>query len=248
MITLENLFNEEQKARLAGAIPLRRSCRSFAAPLSEADYGALCYAAARYALPGARLQILRVSESLFTGTLLNMGRVSGCTVVAAVIAQTTVERSRMRAGILGEALTLEAVAMGLGCCWISGTYRKKNLHVTLRDGEALLGIIALGVPSGPREVPTRRRKSLERLCRGKGALWPEPCRKAAAAVREAPSALNLQPWTMAMDHDRFILHAPDRAQLDLGIALCHAELALDVPHTWYFARGRKDPAAWARMA
>ena len=243
MKAFDTLFTPAQKARLGAAIPRRYACRSYAGEPTVADWAALSYAAERYALPGARLVLAHVSESLFTGTLLNMGRVTGCTVAAAVIASSQVARSRIHAGILGEALCLEATAMELGGCWISGTYRKKLLQLPLADGEAVLAIIALGVPKQMAQPP-RKRKPIERLCEGDHTLWPEELRRTAEAVRLAPSAMNMQPWTMKLGNYRFSFDAPDRAQLDLGIALCHAELTLSSPHTWHFRQSRRDPAAW----
>lgn len=245
MATLETLFNPAQRTRLSSAIPMRYSCRAYQGAPSLTDWAALSYVAGRYAMPGARLILMRVGEALFTGTLLSMGKVTGCTAIAAVIVSASEPRAKISAGILGEALCLEAVSMGLGCCWITGTYRKKLLSLPLRPDEALLGIIALGTPEKPAKLQERRRKPLERLCRGDPRLWPEELRMAAEAVQAAPSAMNMQPWEMSLEGSRFILDAPDRAQLDLGIALTHAELALHTPHRWRYGVTRRDPAAWA---
>lgn len=248
MAALERLFNQEQKARLSGMIARRVSCRRYDGLLTSGDWSALGYIAGRYALPGARLHLTRVEESLFTGTLLGPGRVTGCRAVAAVIASSAMPQGRMRAGILGEALCLEAVSLGLGSCWISGTYRKKNLSLSLQPGEQLLGVIALGYPAeGEIQPGNRRRKPLERLCRGDVRAWPEDLSRVARAVLQAPSALNLQPWEVALGPDRLVVDAGDRFQLELGIALCHAEIALSRPHAWHYASARKDPAAWAQF-
>lgn len=243
-MTLETLFNDMQRQRLLAAIDGRYSCRNYAAPPSTADWGALSYAAQRYELPGARLVLTKVSERMFTGTIFNMGLIKGCTAVAAVIADGGVKRSRIHAGILGEALCLEATAMGLGSCWIGGTYKRKMLDVSLKESETVLAVIALGVPAGERGEINRRRKPLAKICDGDMSLWTEELRDAAKAVQQAPSALNLQPWVMKLASDRFIIDAPERSQLDLGIALCHAELALREPHVWRFRQTRRDPAAW----
>lgn len=244
-MTLEMMFNPAQRQRLLKAIDSRYSCRSFSAPPTTSDWGALSYAAQRYALPGARVVLMPVSESLFTGTLLNMGRVTGCTTVAAVIASSAERHGRLHAGILGEALCLEATALGLGSCWIAGTYKRNQLHMDLAVDETVLAVIALGVPKTPLTAKiSRRRKSLEKLCSGDISLWNEELRAVAEAVRQAPSALNLQPWSLKLESDRFIVDSPERAMLDLGIALCHAELAMTTPHEWHFRHRRSDPAAW----
>ena len=77
-----------QKERLSRAVGARVSCRAFSGPPSAADWAALSYAAGRYSMPGARLILMNCSESLFTGTLLNLGRVSGCTAIAVVAASS----------------------------------------------------------------------------------------------------------------------------------------------------------------
>lgn len=96
MSALEKLFNAEQKHRLSDAIAHRTSCRTYADPLSTADWAALSFAAGRYVMPGAHLILTRVEESLFTGTLLTAGRVTGCRAVAVVIASSAVTRSSTR--------------------------------------------------------------------------------------------------------------------------------------------------------
>ena len=247
MTRLEGLFSPDQRNRLLEAIPRRQSCRAYVSPPSQGDWAALSYAAGRYELPGARLIFASVPEGMFSGALLGTGRVTGCGVIAAVAASIALPEGRVHAGILGEAFCLEATAMGLGTCWVSGSYRKKQLTLPLKPDEALLAVIAVGVPEKKNAAETRRRKSLDRLCRGDTGLWPEEVRRAAQAVQIAPSAMNLQPWTMSLEQDRFAIDVPDRSRLELGIALCHAELALTSPRTWRLGDGRREPSAWAAL-
>ena len=246
MIGLERLYTDSGRTRLEKAAEERWSCRSYGRPLSLEDWAALSYAAQRYGLPGARLVLLRVDEALFSGTLLSMNRVSGCTAVAAVVTDSGILRSRIHAGILGESLCLEATAMGMATCWITGSYRRKLLNVPLQLREQVLGIIALGWPRDP-APQTRRRKALESICTSDPAAWPDSCRRAAELVRVAPSAMNLQPWMLSWESGCFAVDCAERTQLDLGIALCHAELALRMPHTWDYGRSPREPAAFTQL-
>ena len=88
MFALETLFNPAQKTRLAGAIPRRVSCRAYDAPLSAGEWAALSYAAGRYQTPGARLCLMHVEESLFTGSrcLLQNGKLCSA-LLTAVLSQ-----------------------------------------------------------------------------------------------------------------------------------------------------------------
>ena len=246
---LHTLFSTAQKTRLADAVRLRTSCRSFRAAPSTADFAALSYQIGRFALSGVRIVLFSADDALFTGTLLGMRRIVGCRTSAAVLIDPDAPYSRLHAGIAGEAFVLEATAMGLGTCWVSGSFRHKQVPVSLLPNEALLCLIAVGVPAEPLVPPaSRHRKTPDQLCRGAWKEWPEQLIRAATLVQQAPSAMNMQPWTLSMDaQGSFILDANERAQLDAGIALCHAELALLTPHRWHFGTQRGQPLAWASV-
>ncbi len=244
--SLSTLYPTAVRARLTEAVKLRTSCRTFAAPLATAETAALNYALARYQLPGARIALFPVTEDFFTASLLGTQRITGCRMAAAVIIDNS-PLARINAGILGESLVLEATSLGLGSCWVSGSYRQRGLTVSTRADEMVLCVIALGHSAQPLSAPARRtRKPPEHFCRGNFRDWPEMLLDAAALVQQAPSAMNMQPWMLWMGpNGEFVLDATDRAELDAGIALVHAELALDAPHEWHFATQRSDPLAWA---
>lgn len=244
--TLESLYPASSRARLIEAAKLRTSCRAYAGAPDAAEYAALAYCIGRYQLPGARLALVPAQEGFFTSTLLGMKRITGCRLMAAIII-TDAPQSRIHAGILGESFVLEATAMGLGVCWVSGSYRRKNLIVPTAENETVLCVIAVGKPAAPLTAPsTRQRKTPEHFCRGNFRDWPEELTSAAALVQIAPSAMNMQPWMLYLGNGgEFVLDTSDRALLDAGIALCHAELALETPHTWHFGTDRNQPVAWA---
>ena len=246
LATLEALYPAHDRPRLTRAIGLRSSCRAYAGAPDGTDFAALSYCLGRYQLPGARLVLTPVAEDFFTAPMLGSKRITGCRMIAAVLCDGTA-RGRIHAGIMGESLVLEATAMGLGTCWVSGSFRRKELRVALQAGETVLCVIALGRPASALTPPTsRRRKAPEHLCRGNFRDWPEELTRAVTYVQAAPSAMNMQPWTMSLGPaGEFILDAADRAQLDAGIALCHAELALETPHVWHFGTERHQPIAWA---
>lgn len=221
MTTLETLFSPMQKEKLRQAALVRTSCRSFAGAPDTVAFAALSYVVGRCALPGARLVLTPVDESLFTGTILGMGRITGCKMAAVVIACGTEALCRVNAGILGEAFVLEATALGLGTCWVSGTYRRKQIRLSMQENETVLAVIAVGVPEKLLQAPeNRRRKPLDKLMNtvpADGMMLD-----AAKLVQIAPSAMNMQPWRMEALPGAFALTISDRALLDGGIALCHA--------------------------
>ncbi len=244
--SIETLYPAFDRPRLIDAVKRRSSCRAYAGTPGGADFAALSYALGRYRLPGVRIALTPVDESFFTSTPLGTKRITGCRMMAAVIIDGT-PLSRIHAGIVGESFVLEATSLGLGTCWVSGSSRRKELRVPIKPHEAVLCVIAVGQPAAPLvSPPTRHRKSPEHFCRGNFRDWPEELTDAVALIQAAPSAMNMQPWVLSVGpQEEFILDAADRAQLDAGIALCHAELALETPHVWYFGTERNQPMAWA---
>lgn len=204
MTTLETLFSPMQKEKLRQAALVRTSCRSFAGAPDTAAFAALSYVVGRCALPGARLVLTPVDESLFTGTILGMGRITGCKMAAVVIACGTEALCRVNAGILGEAFVLEATALGLGTCWVSGTYRRKQIRLPIQENETVLAVIAVGVPEKPLQAPeNRRRKPLDKLMNAVPA--DGMMLDAAKLVQIAPSAMNMQgsaARSVCADHQR----------------------------------------------
>lgn len=236
--TLSTLFTPAQKERLRAAVPLRTSCRSFSAAPDLQTAAALAYQAGRFTLPGVSLHLISVSEDVFTN-------ITGCCMAAAVSVSQDNWRSRLHAGISGEAFILEATAMGVGTCWVGGSFRRTLVEGAVPPGETLLCLIALGIPPQPLSAPVSRpRMAPDQLCLGAWRLWPQPFTDAAALVQIAPSGMNQQPWKLLRTpQGDFALDAPLRSTLDAGIALCHAELALMSPHTWRFSDKTGEPLA-----
>ena len=241
---LNGFYTTAQLKRWQEQIPRRVSCRHFSGAPDVAQWTTLGYAAARLCLPGVRILLAACDESFFTPIFLSYGRIKGALRFAAVVADTAVPRHLTHAGISGEAFVLEAASCGLGACWVSATYRKKDSPVHLYPGEVLAAVIALGVPAKEAPHPPRRtRKPHKRLLEEGGAGWPPHALAAAQAVREAPSAMNRQPWKLRMGSQSLALMGKPNS-LDTGIALLHMEAALlDQPRRWVLDAGNKAPAA-----
>ena len=237
-------YTGSQLKRWREQIPKRVSCRHFSGVPNVSQWTTLSYAAARLCLPGVRILLAACDESFFTPVILNYGRIKGATRFAAIMADTAVKGHMTHAGISGEAFVLEAAACGVNTCWVAGTYRKKESPVHLYPGEVLAAVIPLGLAAEPpKETVRRLRKPLKWYMEGGGAAWPDEAQKAAAAVREAPSAMNRQPWKIRCGSQSISLMAAPNS-LDTGIALMHMEAALcDTKRQWVLDEGGKLPAA-----
>ncbi len=158
-------------------------------------------------------------------------------------------------GYVFEWAVLAATKLGLGTCWLGGTFKRESF------GRALGATADEVVPAvSPVGYPRKRRTAVDTVFRWaagskKRKPWSElfvdeaqrPLGKAAAApfekvlemVRLGPSASNKQPWRIlragadfhlflqrnAGYHRRF---AVDLQRIDMGIAMCHFELSARV--------------------
>ena len=220
---LNRFFSPAQCARYYGAISRRYSCRVYAAAPDAGELAALNYAAARVCLTGTRIEIADCTDQLFFGVPL-VERIRGVRKCAYVIAQDGTENPKLLSGVSGEAFVLEATAMGLDTCWVTGTYRRGEVPPELLgEGERLIAVIAIGHAAEPVQQIARRRKSLTQICLGAPDQWPLWAYHAAEAVRIAPSAVNRQPWRLAYAQRSLRLMGKHPDSVDMGIALMHME-------------------------
>ncbi|MFH1161279.1 MAG: nitroreductase family protein [bacterium] len=173
------------------------------------------------------------------------------------IAGAIVKESQMNLedfGFVMEKKILQFARMGLGTCWIGGTFRRSEYAKTgsLLPGEVIPCITPIGYPAvkkGARErvikffARAKTRKRWDQLFfdySPDASLSPESAGRFAEPlemVRLAPSANNAQPWRIFRDGDRFHFYlsrktvvteavkAVDLQRIDMGIAMSHFELA-----------------------
>jgi hypothetical protein len=190
------------------------------------------------------------------------GFIKGATgfVVGAV---TKADKDLEDFGYLMESIVLFATDLGLGTCWLGGTFTRSRFaeRISASRAESLPALISVGiVASKPRRldsiirlgVSADRRLPWTRLFFD-GGLGMPLSREAAGAyavplemVRLGPSASNRQPWRIVRDVDggrsdwhfylqrsrRYgggaigrLLGSADLPRVDMGIAMCHFELA-----------------------
>ena len=177
-------------------------------------------------------------------------------------------------GYLMEEIILFATDLGLGTCWLGGTFTRSSFaeRVSPQDGEIIPAVTATGNIGGkPRKFDERIRKAAGSDHR---LPWDQlffdgevdtPLSQAEAGdysmplemLRIAPSASNKQPWRIFKDQESWHfylqrtsgyrdniyiakLEIADMQRIDMGIAMCHFELAtieIGLEGTWEI----KDP-------
>jgi len=151
-----------------------------------------------------------------------------------------------------EEAILYATSLGLGTCWLGGTFKKSEFAkaVDQQDQEILPCITPIGYPSEKKSMidsamrfvaGSKKRKYWDelffsndfshRLSQSKVGKYMSPL----AMVRLAPSASNKQPWRIVKETNKshfYLQHTKGYAKLmvydlqrvDMGIAMCHFEL------------------------
>jgi hypothetical protein len=150
---------------------------------------------------------------------------------------------------------LYAVQLGLGTCWMGGTFNRNSFEkeIVLGEDEFIPCVTPLGYPKGKQRVFDRALRMVVKADNKKpwdqlfyDGTFEKPLTKGHAGglevpiemVRLGPSASNKQPWRLLLSEDRkschfYIEHTPnyssslgyDMQLLDMGIAMCQFELA-----------------------
>lgn len=159
-------------------------------------------------------------------------------------------------GYCMENIVLMATDLGLGTCWLGGTFNRSASasRINKRDNEVIPAISPLGYPKDKSirnsviriVVRSNSRKAWEKLYFYGDSDVPLPRDIGRAyqlgldCVRIGPSASNRQPWRIIKEKDKDVYHFylsrtpgygrlyPDVSlqDVDMGIAMCHFELAV----------------------
>lgn len=173
--------------------------------------------------------MLKLSSTMFDGPVY---------VYAAMIGGKD-ELSAEKIGYYGEQLVLLAASMGLGTCWVAGTYEPKSVTTVIPEDMKLWDVMPIGYATDKTPVKQKliragiraRDRKLEQFLESDKPLQelPEWMRKAVEAVKLGPSAVNQQPVNIVYKDGvisaRLWKNARGLSFNDLGIAKCQFELA-----------------------
>lgn len=175
---------------------------------------------------GLNIQLVMDEPRAFASKLVTYGQFSGVRNYL-VMAGPKGREWEEKIGYFGEKIALFAQTLGLNTCWVGLTYKKIPGTYTLREGDTIHCVIALGY--GANQGNPHPLKSLDKFYEPHGPV-PEWFADGLEAALLAPTAVNQQKF-------KFILHEGNRVetktfssiwgytQIDLGIAKCHFELA-----------------------
>ncbi len=174
-----------------------------------------------------RFEFIHVS-GLDSGDLKNPGTygiINGAKYFIAGIIDENRKRqySLIDFGYVFEKIILFITDLGLGTCWLGGTFNKKGFskRITLKENEIIPGVSPVGIKSEKRHFKgsfvralagSSNRKAWDKLFFSGSFLNPleesdcGPYRETLEMVRIAPSASNLQPWRIIKERDKNVFH------------------------------------------
>jgi len=150
-----------------------------------------------------------------------------------------------------EKLVLYAASLGLGTCWLGGTFNRSAFAeaMEIKEGELFPILSPLGYPAEKKSITEKLMRKMvnadNRLDWGEiffNGDFSQPLAEGSSEyafalemLRLAPSAVNKQPWRVVVCGDKIHFYkkpmsgaeitAIDMQRIDLGIAMCHFDLA-----------------------
>lgn len=234
--------------RAVDARTSRRTYEPVALRDSDADKLRAALAVYHAGLDPARIEVVVGDGAAYNGFRCSYGLFRGVINFLVLIANDADQNSAEKLGYYGDLMLLVATDLGLGSCFVGGTFDKTKVPVELAPAERIIATISLGyVSDEPRRKERmirgllhRRSKTIEQMSRTdeKPPSW---FTAGMEAVRKAPSAVNRQPVTVDYRNGMVTASVDSSNDLsllmDLGCAKAHFAVGAQ--------RGEVGPeAAW----
>ena len=181
-----------------------------------------------------KMKLVENRSDLFGGFFRSYGLLSGVQHFIVMAGPKSDPNLYEKIGYYGEEVVIEATKLGLGTCWVGGSFNKKAVRESLVDAQDELAcVIVIGEPK--RQVQARESiiRSFMHLKREEQAKFiqtdgthPDWFYQAMDYVYHAPSAVNQKPVYMMVLQGQIMAKLRTMnhyAWIDLGIAKRHFE-------------------------
>lgn len=183
------------------------------------------------------IQLIEDGSKILNGFRASYGMISGKMSVVALIGNEHDKDLKEKAGYYGEYIVLEAVSLGLGTCWVGGTFNKKkcNSMIEINDNENLVCIIAIGNVKSEKSYKEKllarsgnNKKAFDEILLDGAEDAPEWIENGINMAIMAPSAMNKQPvgysYRKGVVNSFFIKNGLGYEEVDSGISMAHFEI------------------------
>ncbi len=182
---------------------------------------------------GLRIMLMENGESCFS-LIKSYGMFSGVKSYFALAGKSDDTRLHEKAGYYGEELVLEATRLGLGTCWVAGSYDKASTDLGLSSDETLVCVISVGEIKAAENTKEKliakliktKRKTVAEMSKNSDCA-PDWFLNGMKCVINAPSARNKQPVIFEYTDGEVKASLQSNFsfnKIDLGIAEYHFEL------------------------
>lgn len=205
---------------------------------------------------GLNFQIIYDNEDPFKGFSRSYGFFKNTRNYLACVIDPTFPHTEERAGFFAEQFVMKAVELGLGTCFIGGTFSASHVAAQMHVYEKLPFIVAFGFPLEEKtsalaklamKITHRKTMTAREFFDGDDQTYKEATDKypwlpnALEAVACAPSSLNKRPVRITLSDSGELcarsLPADAKSAIDLGIAKFN--FAAVAPGEWEW--GEKAP-------
>ena len=234
---------------LSDAISLRFSSRSYTAASLTADQQIQLQKAitACNKRSGLHVRLICDQPKPFASILRSYGMLRGVRHFFIFAGNAADPHLEEKCGYFGEQLILTATALGLGTCWVGGTFDRGFCKKYLSTGEKLVCVAAVGhvadTPTDHEKLISRFTKRSTKSAEALASTALSSCHwflPGIAAVQRAPSAMNRQGYRFHQAADGTVTaHLTTKGPftlVDLGIAKLHFELGAH-GGTWRWGDG-----------
>ena len=194
---------------------------------------------------GMHFQLVTNDDSAFRGIRKSYGFFRNPRNYVAAVVDKSFPHVLKKAGYCAEQIVMKAVELGLGTCFVGGTFDASSVPVQIRADWKLLFVVLIGYAEEDKrramdrfitKIVHRKEPDWQSLYVDKGvpletALIKQPALETALKVLlTAPSALNKRPVRLTLDRENKVIpflptSAKDR-EIDLGIAIWNLEAAI----------------------
>ena len=198
------------------------------------------------------LQFIEEGKKVFDNFKSTYGLIKGAKSFIALVGNSNIENVENKIGYYGEFIVLEATNLGLGTCWLGGTYDKEaaNSIISLNENENMYCIIAIGNVQENKSFKEKlvkgifkNRKSFDKIFITEEKDLKGWVKSGMDAVIKAPSAINKQPWLFNLiDNKISVTYEKENTgyeKIDVGISMAHFELGTKnegINGKWHFAQ------------
>lgn len=201
---------------------------------------------------GMRFQIFTDDPDPMNGFSKSYGAFINPRNYMAAVVDTATPHAMERAGYFAEKFVIRAVELGLGTCFVGGTYSQQGVKAQMRAGEKLLFIILFGYPSDKTRFLAKMMVKMVHAKKMTPEQFFEPVSQLPFAIERfpmlkagleavacAPSSLNKRPVRLFLNEESGkvelcakVDESNPKNLIDLGIAKFNFSYATSTECEW----------------